>query len=147
MAETISCSGCGQKLKASEKLFGKTVKCPKCGQPLKIPSFSARESEATTVNQQSQGGDLSDMLDDEFSLATEQADESPSPAGAKCDRCGDELTPGSRYCLACGHNNMDLDGAVGQLNMELDKRYQKLDAGGESPHWLLQALRFWSWRI
>ena len=135
MSLTIACNGCGQKLKANEQLFGKTVKCPKCSAALKIPA----------PKQEPAADDLGDLLDDEFTPAPleEEAAAAKGPV-AKCERCGDELTPGSRYCVACGHNNLDMDAAVGGINMELDKRYERMEAQGRPRHWLWRAIFFWS---
>jgi hypothetical protein len=129
---TISCPACSQKLTANEKLFGKRVKCPKCAAAIQIPSPQP-------------SNDLSDLLDEEMAMAP-SADEvsSPSPArGPRCERCGDELVEGSRYCVACGHNNMDVAGAIGQTELELGARQQKMEAQSRPRHWLWRALIFW----
>ena len=138
MPRIIHCKNCQQKLKADEKLFGKTVKCPKCSSPIQIP---APENVPTAP-----ANDIGDLLDD--ALAAPQVNDEVAATSTtrhpKCSRCGDELTPGSRYCVVCGHNNVDGDAALGQVALQFDERQQKLEAMQRPRHWLRNALLFWT---
>ena len=42
--QTVVVCQCGQKIRATERLVGKTVRCPKCQQPVKIPADQATAS-------------------------------------------------------------------------------------------------------
>ena len=68
----------------------------------------------------------------------------PMPEGG-CEEClemGDTWLH-LRYCVACGHNNMDEDAAVGQIAMGLGERQQKIEEMDRPRHWLWSALLFW----
>ena len=45
----IFCPGCGVKIKAKEKLAGKTRKCPKCGGKIVVPKFDEKPTETEVV--------------------------------------------------------------------------------------------------
>ncbi|MEA1950761.1 MAG: hypothetical protein U9N87_05220 [Planctomycetota bacterium] len=45
----IVCPGCGVKIKAKEKLAGKTRTCPKCGEKIVVPKLEAKPSEAAVA--------------------------------------------------------------------------------------------------
>lgn len=44
MAMTISCSGCGKKMRADEKSIGKKVKCPGCGNVQVVEQVAERHA-------------------------------------------------------------------------------------------------------
>lgn len=134
MSLAISCESCGQKLTAGEKLYGKKVKCPKCGTALAIPTPAASAAVS----------DIGDLLDDEPAPAPEpSAETATKKSGPKCKQCGDELPEGTRYCVVCGYNNIDMDATVGQTALDYGKRQQKIAAQGQPRHWLWNALLFW----
>lgn len=136
MSQIIYCPGCRQKLQADEKLFGKKVKCPKCKSPIEVPSPPDEDAALAS--------DISDLLDDALTVPPKEASPAPEQSHVpKCSRCGDELTEGSRYCVVCGHNNVDGDGAMGKVAMDFDKRQQRLEAMQRPRHWLWSALLFW----
>ena len=132
MTVSIACESCGQKLTAGEKLYGKTVKCPKCSGAVHVPAPAI-------------GNDLSDMLEEEPAPPPENDEVSDATVGRgkKCERCGDELPPDTRYCVVCGHTNSKLEAKVAHTALEFDKREQRLEAMSRPHHWLVRALFFW----
>lgn len=131
MSLVITCESCGQKLKAHEKLLGKSVKCPKCAAPIQVPTPSVASG-------------IGDLLDDELQTAPTAEDAAPARAGGpKCKRCGDDLPAGTHYCVSCGYNNVDVDGAIGQVALDYGKRQQKLEKMARPRHWLWSAVFFW----
>ena len=130
MSIAVSCSSCSKKFQAKDALAGKTVRCPKCQSPIQIP--------------QPEQSSLGDLLDEELAHATaEPAEDEHAPRGTPCGQCGDLLPEGTRYCVVCGHNNLDLDKKVGTTALEYDARQQRLEADARPRHWLITALFGW----
>jgi rRNA maturation endonuclease Nob1 len=130
MTVSVRCTGCGKQFKAKAEHAGKKVRCPSCATPLTIPA--ANEPPASAPS-------LGDLLDEALAAPAQSAttaSETKSTA-KKCRQCGDELTPDSHFCLACGCNNRDVAGAVASTAMAYDKRQQKIDAALRPRHWFV----------
>jgi hypothetical protein len=71
----------------------------------------------------------------------------PEGSGPSCMTCGRPLTPGVRFCAACGTHNFDSAQRVGQVLAHQAETHLRNQAALENrnvlgPHWFV---RWWYW--
>lgn len=77
MAIPVQCE-CGAKLKAPEKLAGKTVRCPKCKQRLQVPSTQVSEPEVD-LNDPLFASRIDDLFDESAAGVEPPPPSAPNP--------------------------------------------------------------------